>query len=102
MSEVKMNVEILGTSYQIVLKKYDEDKAFKDRSICGYCDDLAKRIVVCDPSTCEDWEDEPTEIVDAQKRETLRHEIVHAFFSESGLCGNSSNVDGPWAKKMRK
>lgn len=93
-----MKLNILGTKYTVTTKKYDEDDAFKKRSICGYCDDLLKCIVICDVSTCEGWENESQEAVAAQMRETTRHEIVHAFLSESGLIDSSSDVDGPWAK----
>lgn len=30
-------------------------------------------------------------------KKTLRHEIIHAFLTESGLHGNTYNVDGGWA-----
>lgn len=33
----------------------------------------------------------------ALKKETLRHEIVHAFLYESGLSGSSSKIEGGWA-----
>lgn len=33
-------VNILGTDYEIVVKKYGDDEAFERRSIDGYCDYL--------------------------------------------------------------
>lgn len=91
-------VSILGAVYTISVKKYDEDEAFSRRSIDGYCDSLTQRIVVCDMSTYKGWEHEPQETVEAAQKETLRHEIVHAFFSESGLADSSFSVEGAWAK----
>lgn len=91
-------VSILGVTYTIAVKKYDEDEAFPRRSIDGYCDSWTKQIVVCDMSTYKGWEHEPPETAAAAQKETLRHEIVHAFFSESGLADSSSIVEGAWAK----
>ena len=84
-----MTVNILCTPYEIIVKKYDEEEAFERRSIAGFCDGYAKEIVVCDMHTYEGWEhDTEKTIVECQK-ETTRHEIVHAFFYESGLWNNS-------------
>lgn len=91
-------VSILGSVYTIAVKKYDEDEAFSRRSIDGYCDSFTRQIVVCDMSTYKGWEHEAQETVEAAQKETLRHEIVHAFFSESGLADSSSVVEGAWAK----
>lgn len=91
-------VNILGTEYKIIIKKYDEDEAFARRSIDGYCDDMMKQIVVCDMTTYKNWEHEPKETAEAAQKETLRHEIVHAFFSESGLGDSTNFVELPWAK----
>lgn len=44
-------VDILGTDYEIVVKKYGDDEAFERRSIDGYCDHLLKQIVICDMTT---------------------------------------------------
>lgn len=91
-------VSILGTTYTITVKRYDEDEAFARCSICGYCDSLTRQIVICDMSTYKGWEHEPPDTADAAQKETLRHEIVHAFFEESGLSDSSNTVEGAWAK----
>ena len=91
-------VNVLGTNYTITVKRYDEDEAFKRRSIDGYCDGWTKNIVVCDMSTYEGWEHEPPATVEVTQKESLRHEIVHAFFSESGLGDSCFCVDCAWAK----
>ena len=93
-----MTVNILGTPYEIIVKKYDEEEAFERRHIAGFCDGYTKEIVVCDMHTYEGWEhDTENTIVECQK-ETTRHEIVHAFFYESGLWDSSLGIDNSWAK----
>ena len=93
-----MTVNILGTPYEIIVKKYDEEEAFDRRSIVGYCYGYAKEIVVCDMHTYKGWEHEAEKTVVAAQKQTLRHEIVHAFFDESGLMDSSSMVECPWSK----
>lgn len=91
-------VNILGTAYSIEVKAYDEEEAFERRSIAGYCDGMTKKIVLCDMTTYKGWEHEPSETALISQKETLRHEIVHAFFNESGLMDSTFEVDEPWAK----
>ena len=93
-----MQVNILGTPYEIIVKKYDEEEAFDRRSIAGYCDGYAKEIVVCDMHTYKVWENEAEKTVVAAQKQTVRHEIVHAFFDESGLMDSSNMVECPWSK----
>lgn len=93
-----MIVNILGVPYEVIVKRFEDDPAFKKRDICGYCDDLLKQIVVCDPASYEGCTSESAEYLELSKKETLRHEIVHAFFSESGLERSSFVVDSAWAK----
>lgn len=93
-----MKVKILGTTYEVVVKKYADDPEFDRRGICGYQDSVMKRVVVCDMRTWPTWENEEFERCQAAQRETLRHEIVHAFFSESGLEDSSLQYSAGWAK----
>ena len=93
-----MKVNILGTEYTITIKKYDEDEVFERRSIGGYCDGFTKEIVLCDMHTYKGWEHEPEATIEVCQKENLRHEIVHAFFNESGLQDNTFAYDGGWAK----
>lgn len=92
-----MTINVLGTEYTIVMKKYDEDGAFARRSIDGYCDCMTKQILAFDVSTNKEWEHELPETVSATQKKVLRHEIVHAFFHESGLADSTFTYDGPWA-----
>lgn len=92
-----MTVNVLGTEYTVLVKKYDEDEAFARREINGYCDGLMKQIAVCDMDTYKGLEHEPKEYCAACQRQAVRHEIVHAFFFESGLSESSNTVNVPWA-----
>ena len=93
-----MTVNILGTPYEIIVKKYNEDEAFERRSIVGYCDGYTKKIVVCDMHTYKGWEKEPEKTVLNAQNETVRHEIVHAFLNESGLQDSAFAYDGAWSR----
>lgn len=93
-----MKICVLGTNYTVTVRKYTDDESFRRRSICGYCDYYTKQIVICDMSTYKGWELEPADTVKSCQKQTLRHEIVHAFLSESGLLESSFAFDGPWAK----
>ena len=41
--------------------------------------------------------DDSVKDLEAYMRKVTRHEIVHAFFLESGLHGNSLHCEEPWA-----
>lgn len=93
-----MTVNVLGTEYSITVKKYEDDEAFQRLSIDGYCDGFTKQIVVCDMATYKGWENEPEKTISSAQKQTLRHEIVHAFLYESGLADSSISTDIGWAK----
>lgn len=91
-------VNILGTEYEIYIKKYNEEEAFERRKIDGYCDSYTRKIVVCDMTTSKGWEKEEPETCQAAQKQILRHEIVHAFLSESGLADCSARYEGAWPR----
>lgn len=93
----KSKINILGSFYDLIIKKYDEDEDFEKRSISGYCNSYSKKIVICDMKTYKGWENEPKEVIGAAQKETIRHEIVHAFFNESGLKTSTNTYDESWA-----
>lgn len=93
-----MQINILGTIYEIVTKKYDEEECFERRSIGAFCNSLTKEIVLCDMHTYKGWEHEDEKTIQACYKENLRHEIVHAFFNESGLEDSSFIYDGAWSR----
>ena len=92
-----MEVNVLGTTYKIILKAYKDDGAFEKKSIDGYCNGFTKEIIVCDLNTKEDWKTETKETIDICQRQILRHEIVHAFLDESGLQASAHNNGCSWA-----
>lgn len=96
-------VSVLGTLYTVTVKKYDEIPDFREGDICGFCDAISHEIVLCDMRTYPktdgvDWKELPEESIIAYKKRTLRHEIVHAFFNESGLQESCGEYSGPWAQ----
>ena len=93
-----MTINILGTPYEIIVKKYDEDETFDRNSFVGYCDPYKKEIVLCDMNTNKGWENDDEETKINCHKINLRHEITHAFFYESGLRDNTNCQVGAWAK----
>lgn len=95
---MKDTVNVLGTEYKILVKKYDEEEAFDRRSIDGFCDNYTKTITVCDMTTYKGWENESKETCDICQKHTVRHEIVHAFLFESGLDSCSLRPESAWTE----
>lgn len=78
---MKNKVNILGTTYSIVEQNEQENAKLKELDANGLCEPFAKEIVirkfeehVCNYKDFEEF-----------RKKVLRHEIVHAFFMESGL-----------------
>lgn len=93
---MRKTVNILGARYAIVMKvPYDKDPALDHRF--GYCSMDDRKIVVGDLDTLDSWKKESPEAKSRQYCTTLRHEIIHAYFMESGLWGSSLQYDEGWA-----
>lgn len=77
-----MIVNVLGTEYTVERVREDEDKHFSECD--GYCDETTKRIVIAvrEPDKMDKGD------LDSYYRKCVRHELVHAFLFESGLCEN--------------
>lgn len=91
-------VNILGTDYEIGIKKMDDDEGLGKSNADGYCDHSSSKIVVAD---LEDekhfyWQNE--EDKDRYAKMVLRHELIHAFLNESGLSASTVVPDSGWAK----
>lgn len=86
-----MKVNVLGTEYTIIHKKESEDKTLK--GIDGYCDSSTKTIVLLE---IEEDDMSKKDLITYQKS-VLRHELIHAFLSESGLGSCAGQVQGSWA-----
>ncbi len=79
------NISVLGAPYTIFIGAMNEDK--KLESMDGYMDSTVKNIVVFDT---KDYAEDATAKKDlkAYQLQVLRHEIIHAFFEESGLANS--------------
>lgn len=79
MEDVK--IDVLGTEYVV------EFKELNDEDIDGFCDNTQKLIVIR-----SDNENKVGDFKYLQKKQ-LRHEIIHAFMSESGLQCNWQHIE---------
>lgn len=78
-------VNILGTEYSIKV-----DNALEKTSCDGLCNEYDKSITIRSVGVmlCDD---DSAETKKKRYNEVLRHEVIHAFFSEAGLDDYSSN-----------
>lgn len=85
-----MKIEILGTEYNVKIDTEEND--LKLTGLSGYNDLYAKEIVLKKLNTSRD----STDRLDLAREKVLLHEIVHAFFIESGLtsyCDDEVLID---------
>lgn len=83
--EKKQDVNILGTTYEIIYCNEEEDASI--RGCSGYFDMSVKQIGLADDILIES--DGSFKDLKCYHDKVLRHEIIHAFFYESGLFNNS-------------
>lgn len=95
---MRKSIDILGTKYSIRRVGAGQDAFMDKMHFGGYCSSTAKEIVLLDLKTVPEWANEPREVISRQERETMRHEIIHAFLNESGLGWNSLPLESAWAK----
>ncbi len=86
-------VSILGTDYEVQFSSAWDDELLNSNSSSGYTDYTIKLIKVC-----SDYAKDYMNLadLDIHTRNTIRHEIIHAFFYESGLseiCQNEEIVE---------
>ena len=93
-----MEINVLGTKYEIIIRNYDELEIFKDKGWEGYTDAISKKIVVGNIHTFPGYEKETADYCGECIKETMRHEIVHAFLNESGLQVCSCVPKDGWAR----
>lgn len=86
-----MKVNILGTEYTINRLSVEQEKRLEE--VDGFVDWTSKRIIIRDEN---DIYYGNLENMGVYVKKVIRHEIVHAFFIESGLheCSGQSDV---WA-----
>lgn len=90
-------VNVLGTVYFVRMVDAGQDEYMDKNKFAGYCDAIMKEIVLLRLKSVEAYKNEPKDRTEEQQKDTLRHEIVHAFFNESGLQESSLSYDGGWA-----
>lgn len=78
-------VNILGTEYTI-----EVDDALEKSNCDGLCKEYDKAITIRNVGAmlCDD---DSTDTKQKRYNEVLRHEVIHAFFSEAGLDDYSAN-----------
>ena len=82
-----MKLSILGSEWEVVTKKDNESRKLRDND--GLCEFYTHQIVLCD----REPDDMSFDNIDEYNKQVLRHEIVHAYFAESGLRGNSEYAE---------
>ena len=87
-TEIGRMVHILGSVWTVKQRSESEDENLKDCD--GYCDWTTREIVV--------EREESGNLADMERyiRKVIRHEIIHAFLFESGLCQCSCTAQN-WA-----
>lgn len=93
-----MIISILGSDWTILYVDYETDRYLKNNELDGYASPLSKQIVVSYSETVPNRSDCSEKEHRLSEKETLRHEIVHAFLFESGLADSSIILNFPWAK----
>ena len=93
-----MKINVLGTEYEVTFRNYDELGIFEDKGWEAYTDAISKKIIIGNVKTFPGYGKETDEYCRACEKETLRHEIVHAFLNESGLQSCALALSGSWAK----
>lgn len=95
--EQATKVNVLGTEYGIRRINHGEDKYMDENNFAGYCDSVTKEIIILSLRSMPEYKNDPDNRIEEQEKETLRHEIVHAFLNESGLQESSFRYEGGWA-----
>ena len=81
----KYKVNVLGSIYSVEIAPYTKYPILFGKAL-GWCDFHAQKIVVLDMATVELVDDElNTQSPDKATDRIFRHELVHAFFYESGM-----------------
>jgi hypothetical protein len=80
----KYKVDVLGSTYFVEIVPYTKYPVLFGKAL-GWCDFHAKKIVVLDMATVEIEDELNTQSPDKATNRIFRHELVHAFFYESGL-----------------
>ena len=84
---MRNTINILGSEWEILRQSDRENPKLKNAD--GLCECYSKKIII------RKLEDDVMNFdnLNAYEHKVLRHEIVHAFLHESGLCGNCDWAD---------
>lgn len=82
------SVSVLGQEYKVFYLTRGEDPAISEYAD-GYCNYVEKKIVIRRPDK-EERELLTAKELQELRTKTFRHELIHAFLRESGLCEESS------------
>ncbi len=93
-----MTVDILGTSYEITYEDWTIDGRFEQNSYCGVCYENIHKIYICRMATVPAFKNATMDMCIQHEKLTLRHEIIHAFFNESGLMDSAGQYPEAWAR----
>lgn len=79
------NINVLGTEYEFIV-----DDSIASQGVDGICKGYDKQIIVRSKENmlCPD---DSERIKNIRYKEVIRHEIIHAYFDESGLDEYSNN-----------
>ena len=83
-----MKIDVLGTEYEIIKQTKEQNPKLKEAN--GLCEIYAHKIVL------EEYDHTGANLYDNLEvfdKKVLRHEIVHAFFAESGLRSSSDYAE---------
>lgn len=81
-----MKINILGTEYEVIDNAFNDDYP-KLQELDGYCSFTTKKVVVA----AFEQELGTDEDVGVVRNQVMRHELTHAFLSESGMEEWSQN-----------
>ena len=91
-------VDILGTTYTIYKCENCQDNNTLPNYEAGECRTISNEIYLADLTDQQRFNTLNPNEIGGLEREILRHEIIHAFLSESGLRWNSNNSTNGWAE----
>lgn len=91
-----MELDVLGTKYNVEYMGFTEDTAFEKKGISGYHSPYDSRIVICRMRSHPEFSGESETVIDHVEKACLRHEIVHAFLHESGLAYSAMRSEEAW------
>lgn len=83
-------VSVLGQTYQVIYTNHElcgrEIHKTENGTVAGLCDEFRKKIYIDAELYYHTHEYTPDGRALWDLMEVLRHEIIHAYFNESGLC----------------